>query len=781
AQGCVEDAEQLLVPVLRKDRSEAGALLSAVAGVFTHGVRVDWKALFDRARPSRVDLPTYAFQRERFWPDGAQPGSGPVPSDGADAGFWDAVERGDVQSLAGSLGVDEQVLGGLVPALSSWRCGQRKRSRVDEWLYRASWKPLGTVSGAVSGRWLAVVPAGLEKDAWAGSVIEALASRGAGLEPVAYEPGMGRPELAAALGAAAGEGPVEGVLSFLGLSGVGEDGMPAGPAATAALVQALGDADVRGRVWVLTRGAVSVGRSDGAPDPAQAAVWGLGRVAALEYPDRWGGLLDLPEVVDRRAAARLAGLLAGAEGEDQVAVRASGVFGRRLGRVSPGGLGGGWKPSGTVLVTGGTGALGVRVARWAAAGGAEHLVLVSRRGLEAPGAPELRDELTASGVRVSVVACDVADRGAAAGLLAEYPVDAVVHAAGVLDDGVIEALTPERFAAVLRAKTAVATHLDELTRERDLSAFVLFSSFAGSIGSPGQGNYAAANAYLDALAERRRALGLPATSVAWGPWADGGMAVDEGLGEYLRRRGLSALDPESALVALDRIAGGEEPAAVVAQVNWAQFVPAFTAGRVSPLLADLPEARAAWEAARSTAGADGLRERLAACPAEERSRMLVDVVREQAALVLGHANAESVDAARAFRESGFDSLTAVEFRNRLNAVTGLRLPATLVFDHPAPLDLASFLHSELLGPDTDAPESTGVVADVDKLAAVLAAAGSAEVNGETHLRVTAKLKELLSLWTGVEAADDAGRKVAKLDEATDDEMFDLINKELGIS
>ncbi|GGP01411.1 hypothetical protein GCM10012280_72140 [Wenjunlia tyrosinilytica] len=476
-------------------------------------------------------------------------------------------------------------------------------------------------------------------------------------------------------------------------------------------------------------------------------------------------------------------MLSGA-GEDQVAVRASGVFGRRLERMPAATSASAWSPSGTVLITGGTGALGVRVARWAAAEGAEHLVLVSRRGLEAPGAAELSDELAGQGVRVTVAACDVADRDALARLLVEHPVDAVVHAAGVLDDGVVDALTPERFAAVLQGKAVAAAHLDELTRDSDLSAFVLFSSFAGAVGAPGQGNYAAANAYLDALAERRRASGLRAVSIAWGPWAEAGMAENEGVGDYLRRRGLGGLDPHSALAALKRLTDGADPVAVVADVDWSRFTPAFTGGRPSPLVTGLPEARAAVDADAAQGGApggSGLRERLGALPEAEREQALLELVRVRTAWVLGHADTTAVEVGRAFRDLGFDSLTAVELKNRLSAETGLPLPATLVFDYPTPAELADFLRTELLGADPGAPEATGVLGQIDRLAALLTATGPAESDGETHIRVTAKLRELLSIWTGAEAATDGADDAAELDEATDDEMFDLINKELGIS
>ncbi|WP_460062315.1 type I polyketide synthase [Streptomyces sp. YKOK-I1] len=786
AQGVLdsEDRGLLLTPALRKDRAEAHSLLSAVVGLHLHGGQVDWAAVYAPAGATVVDLPTYAFERERFWPDGARLGgpSATGTSDCADAAFWTAVERGDAGTLADSLGVAPDALDGLLPALSSWWRGQQEQSRVDDWLYSMNWKPLGAVSGGgLPGRWLAVLPASLRDDAWGAAVLEGLAAYGAELVQVVREPGADRAALATLLTVAAADGPVAGVLSFLALSEpYDEDAgdVPAGPAATAALVQAMGDAGIAGPLWALTRGAVSVNRSDLPPDPAQGAVWGVGRVAALEHPEGWGGLVDLPQLVDRRTVGRLVGVLLGRSGEDQVAIRATGVLGRRLGRAAPGELGAGWRPSGTVLITGGTGALGARVARWAVARGAEHLVLASRRGLDAPGAPGLRDELAASGVRVTVTACDAADRDALAALLAEHPVDAVVHTAGVLDDGLVEALTPERFAAVLRSKAVAARNLDLLTRDRELSAFVLFSSFAGAVGSPGQGNYAAANAYLDSLAERRRAAGLPATSVAWGPWAQDGMAADGGVEEYLRRRGLTGLDPEPALAAMERLVGSGDPVAVVARVDWTRFAPAFTAGRGTALLGEIPEADAALRDAASGADADALRQRLAGLGGDERSAALVQVVREQAAVVLGHARSEAVDPSRAFREAGFDSLTAVELRNRLGAVTGLRLPATLVFDYPAPVDIARYLEGELVGPDGDPGAGSGLVAEIDRLAGALAAQAGA--GGETGPEITAKLRGLLALWTGADAADESDDAIAELDGATDDEMFDLIDKELGI-
>ncbi|TPQ23051.1 beta-ketoacyl reductase, partial [Streptomyces sporangiiformans] len=282
---------------------------------------------------------------------------------------------------------------------------------------------------------------------------------------------------------------------------------------------------------------------------------------------------------------------------------------------------------------------GAHVARWAARNGAEHLLLVSRRGQEAPGAGELAAELAELGVRVTVAACDVADRAAVEALLAEacaeVPLTAVVHAAGVVDDGVVESLTPERVAGVLRPKADAAWVLHEVTRDMDLSAFVLFSSFAGVLGNPGQANYAAANAYLDALAGYRRAHGLPATSVAWGPWVGDGMAAGE-IRERTRRGGFPALGVDTALGALRHALECGDTTVAVVDADWEVVVAGSPAGRPSALISGLPEVRQIAESASADQGRaplSGLGARLVGLSRVERVEVLLDVVRGHVAAV----------------------------------------------------------------------------------------------------------------------------------------------------
>ncbi|MFJ8677654.1 type I polyketide synthase [Streptomyces sp. NPDC093589] len=517
-----------------------------------------------------------------------------------------------------------------------------------------------------------------------------------------------------------------GVLSLLALTDDVHSAFPAVPSGFAhslTLIQALGDASIEAPLWLATRGAVATGRAESVTSPPQAMIWGLGRIAALEYPQRWGGVIDLPQTLEPRTATRLAGVLAGLhDTESEMALRTSGTFGRRLVRATPSGAERvPWQPGGTALITGGTGGLGSHVARWLADGGAEHLVLTSRSGPAAPGAEQLRAELTALGARVTIAACDVSDRDALAALLKDLdaagsPVQAVFHTAGVLDDGVIDTLTADRASTVLRPKAAAALNLHELTKNRDLNAFVLFSSFAGTLGGPGQGSYAAANAFLDALAEQRRAAGLAATSVAWGPWAGGGL-VDDVTEARLRRNGMPTMAPESAIAALQQALDLGDAFVAVADIDWERLAASSPSGPSAPVLAELPEIRGILDAGTgATTGPEDespLAERLAGLSDSDAEQALVELIGTEVAAVLGYPGPESVETDRAFRELGFDSLTAVDLRNRLTSATGMRLPVTLVFDYPTVTSLAQYIHTEVAGTRPAAPESKAGPAPLD--------------------------------------------------------------------
>ncbi|WHX20887.1 SDR family NAD(P)-dependent oxidoreductase [Streptomyces malaysiensis subsp. malaysiensis] len=816
-QETAEDAgvDAAAIGSLRRDEGGLDRFWASVGEAWSRGVNVDWDAVFDGTGARRVELPTYAFQQQRYWPEAAPArAAGEIGHDAVEAKFWAAVEAEDWQALAAELTVEgDQPMSAVLPALASWRKQAREQSAVDGWRYRVTWKPLAEErSPRLSGAWLVVVPgapATENTDTWTDAVAGVLAERGADVRRIAVDTGVdGREELAERLRAAlanADGASFAGVVSLLApAEGAHPEhpSLPAGTAAQLALIQALGDAGIGAPLWCLTRGAVSVGGSDRPASPEQALVWGLGRVAALEHLERWGGLIDLPETPDERALTRLVGLLASDGDEDQAAIRAAGVFGPRLVRapLADTSTVRSWKPTGTTLVTGGTGRLGAQVARWLARNGADHLVLASRRGPEAPGAVELEAELTGLGAKVTLAACDVTDRAALAETLAAIPADqpltAVVHTAAVIEDGVIEGLTPDQAERVLRLKVDATRHLHELTRDLDLTAFVLCSHFSATFGAPGQGNQAPGNAFLHAFAEQRRADGLPATALTFGPWGDGG-TVDGAVGDRMRRHGINEMAPEPATATLQHALDRDETALTVIDMDWRRFTLAFTADRSRPLLHDLPEAREVVEemAAAETEGTGAaagaaLAGQLAALPETERERVLLDLVRSAVAAVLGHSGAQAIEAGRAFKELGFDSLTAVELRNRLGAASGLKLPPSLIFDHPTPAAVAAYLRAGI-APD-EAADGTAVLDELDKLETALT--GTAPDN-ITRARITMRLQSLLAKWNESDgtavtaepaAAAAAPERPAKdtvdaeqLQSASDEELFAFINKGLG--
>ncbi|CAL9640929.1 Narbonolide_10-deoxymethynolide synthase PikA1, modules 1 and 2 [Streptomyces sp. enrichment culture] len=662
AMAVQETADVTAVGSLRRDEGSLERFLTSAAELFVHGTPVDWAALFDGTGARHVDLPTYPFQHQHYWLEPATP----------------AAALADV-------------------------------TETDAWRYRVTWKGLGGgTAGSLGGRWLLVVPEGGEQEQVAEEAAAALAGAGAQVERLAVDPaGAGRRELAVWLAA---HDDLTGILSLLGVART-----PAAVSGTLTLVQAAADADVEARLWAVTQKAVAVVPGE-VPEDDGAQIWALARVAALELPALWGGVIDLPAEPDARAWRRVVAALAGRDDEDQIAVRASGTYGRRISPAGTAPARRAYTPRGTVLVTGGTGALGGHVARWLAAAGAGHLVLTSRRGPDAPGAGELAAELRALGAQVTVAACDVTDRDALAALLAEHPPTAVFHTAGVLADGVIDTVSADDLRDVRAPKADAARHLHELTSARglELDAFVLFSSVTGTWGNGGQAAYATANACLDVLAEQRRAQGLPATSVAWGLWGGGGMA--EGAGEEsLGRRGIRPMDPAKGIEALHRALDHEDVCVTVVDVDWDDFAPRTCALRPAPGFDTVPGARRALqarsrEASPSAAGpADKLAGRLATLPGAERLRVLVELVRAEAATVLRHPGTDAVRPDRSFKDAGFDSLTALELRNRLNAATGLTLPATVVFDRPSPAVLAEHLLGRLLG-EAPAPAPLPVAA-----------------------------------------------------------------------
>ncbi|GLW89893.1 type I polyketide synthase [Actinokineospora globicatena] len=655
--GALSALVEACAPALRRGRDEVRSITSAVAGVHARGGEVDWAAFHAGTGARRVDLPTYAFQRGRYWLDSCGPRS--VGDDSAPA----------------------------------------------EWCYRVAWRRAVEPPGSdeFPGTWL-VVGRG-------GQVTECVAAlRGRGASVVVVDSGAGSAPLGERVrDLCAGRPDLRGVVSVLGLDDSPEPGLPSvtrGLALTLDLVRAMVSAEVR--LWLVTSGGVAVGEVP--VRPTQALLWGLGRVVGLEHPRAWGGLIDLPGTLDPDARERLADVLVGV-GEDEIAIRADGVFARRLVRHDASVPA--WEPRGTVLITGGTGALGAHVARWLAGAGVEHVVLVSRSGARAPGADGLCADLGALGARVSIAACDVADREALARVLASVPtVNAVVHAAGVRENGDTASVDLAEVDRALSAKVVGAENLDSLLVDVELDAFVVFSSVSATWGARGDGVYAAANAYLDAVAERRRARGLPATAVAWGPWAGAGMASGT-VGEDLIGHGLNPMRPGYALAALRRVVGCRESTPVVADVDWARFGPRYSAARPGGLFSELIEVA---RQAEDDVALDW-RRRLAGVPGPVGDRLLLDLVLGESAAVLGQDDPDAIAPQRAFRDCGCDSRAVVELRARLTRATGLPLPPTIVYSHPTPAALAAELRSRLLPapsePDTPATDAGASIDAMD--------------------------------------------------------------------
>ncbi|WP_229865856.1 type I polyketide synthase, partial [Streptomyces naganishii] len=594
------------------------------------------------------------------------------------------------------------------------------------------------------------------------------------------------------------------------------------------------------RLVVLTRGAVATGADEDAGDLVHAAVWGLVRSAQSENPDRIV-LVD----TDRTDASYGALAAAVASGEPELALRSGSAFAPRLARSesAPTGATGpavpaasavpavpsasseasrasdspvipevpvipdvpvipGINSEGTVLITGATGGLGRLLARHLAAEhGARHLLLVSRSGTSAEGITELCHELRQLGTEVTVAACDVADRAALAELLdavpEERPLTAVVHTAAVLDDGVVELMTPERVERVMRPKVDAAWNLHELTRNMDLSAFVLFSAAAGTLGAAGQANYAAANVFLDALARHRRAHALPALSLVWGMWAEErGMAGRLAAADRSRAAlgGVLPLSADQGLALFDAAcrtnAESSEAVLVPLRLDFGTLRAAAASGDILPVFRGLvrtPVRRRAADGVTAGEGAaEGLAQRLARLSAAEREQAVLDLVRGQVAAVLGHASHELVGPEQAFRELGFDSLTAVELRNQLGTATDLRLPATLIYDYPTPAALAQHLRTQV-APDAEEPEAAAVLEELNRLENAFSALAPDDLFALTedeaaHARVAVRLQSLLTQWNEARHGDGgAGETTAVLEDASDDELFDFIDKRFGAS
>ncbi|WSN54116.1 type I polyketide synthase (plasmid) [Streptomyces sp. NBC_01296] len=638
-------------------------------------------------------------------------------------------------------------------------------------LFQVDWAPLAVPSAHAAGRY---------------AVLGAPAA-------VAASPGQGA-EVFADLGELAASGSGIPPVVLAGIDRTGTDGADTPAAVERNLHRVLrwtqdwlaDDRFADSRLVFVTQDAVQDDQVP-RPDPAATAVWGFVRTAQTENPGRFT-LVD----TDGSPASWACVPAAAETGELQLKIRAGEVTTPELARAHGASAGSGATGgaagvpalgSGTVLITGGTSGLGAMLARHLVERhGVRRLVLTSRRGPAAPAAAGLQEELTGAGAQVEIVACDVASREAVAGLIAavpsEHPLTAVIHCAGVLADGVVEALTEDRVNTVLAAKANGAWHLHELTRHLDLSAFVLFSSIASVLGTAGQANYAAANAFLNGLAQARRAEGLPATSLCWGFWAERSeMVADIGDTDVVRlqRQGVLPMASQEGLALFDAALSLDEPVLVPARLNLA------APGAASPLLRALTGTPAGSGGPGSRESADGaLAQQLASLAPAEAEAVLLDAVRAQTALVLGHPDTRRITPAATFRKLGIDSLTALELRNKLSAVTGLKLPSTLVFDHPNPTALAQFLNARITPDSGAAPQSPAdhLAKEINGLGARLEEA-FLELADEDKNTISTLLGELQGRVRSLVSAGAPVGLVDQISSASAGDLLALLDKELG--
>ncbi|MFD5184524.1 SDR family NAD(P)-dependent oxidoreductase [Streptomyces sp. NPDC058372] len=723
-----EGADGVVVGSLRRGDGSLARLYRSAGEAFVSGLEVSWEAAFPQGDGRWVELPTYTFQRQRYWL-------------GAPHGTDTTSDR----SQAGP-----------------------RTDRLDA-LHRVEWEPCPLPSGTAEGRYAVV-----------GAPPEVATSLGHGTSVVAdleelVEDGRAIP-------------PV--VLAFA-------DQAEADGGAIAAVERNLHRvlrwtqawlSDQRfseGRLVIVTRNAFHDAET-ARPDPAAAAIWGFVRSAQTENPDRFV-LVD----TDDRSASWACVPVAVGTGEPQLKIRDGAMSTPRLAQVND--------PApakavprldaGTVLITGGTSGLGALLARHLVhRHGVRRLLLTSRRGPAAPAAAMLHDELAAAGAHVETVACDVTTRADVADLIAsvpkEHPLTAVIHCAAALDDGVLAAQTQDRIDAVLAPKAYGAWHLHELTRHLDLSAFVLFSSVASVLGTAGQSGYAAANAFLNGLAESRHAEGLVAGSLCWGYWAHPS-ELGAGLGEMdiarLRRQGVQPMPPHDGLALFDTAITRDEPVLVPARLD-RSVLGALRGGRAdSPPPHDTTGTDAAPAGAehRGTAASDIARQ-IRSLPRAGAEAVLLEAVRAQTGSVLGHAETTPVEATAAFKDLGLDSLMAVELRNRLAAVTELKLPVTLAFDHPNPRAVAQYLMA-CVDPGSPADRESAA----QRLTREITALGSRleetlpDLAGDDRAAVSKLLGELQGRVRSTSDDAAAGGVADRISAASAGELLSLLDEELG--
>jgi acyl transferase domain-containing protein/acyl-CoA synthetase (AMP-forming)/AMP-acid ligase II/acyl carrier protein len=794
---CLKEGVAVWLPSLRQGQSEWQEILQSLGELYVRGVRVDWSG-FDRDYPRRLlQLPTYPFQRKRYWVDIAK--NDHLKADNLSQGtvqtpIINLISLGDTQQLLQHLEKTEElsedelkVLPKLLKLLVKQNQQQVVAASIKDWFYEIEWQSLPRQVNTQEkngfqkpGSWLIFA----DSEGVGKTLAELLHSRGhtcilvyAGDTYKTEEAGTwsinpSNPadferlfqEVLGTLNL-----PLQGVVhlwsleaelaSKLTISSL-EQTQTFGVGSLLYLIKWLGhnlpnhqspitNQQSLPRLWLVTRGAVSVGSE--LPGIAQASLWGMGKVVALEHPELWGGMLDLaPHTVEtlhttpqHDEATKLLAEIEDSFGEDHLAFRNGNRYVARLVRKQ---LAESKKVvlrlDGTYLITGGLGALGLSVAQWMVERGAKQLVLIGRR-IASSEAQETLRQLEQKGAKILVVQADVSEREDVSRLLEEVknsmpPLRGIVHAAGVLQDGMLLGQTWESFHRVMAPKVQGAWNLHTLTQNLELDFFVCFSSVSALLGSPGQANYAAANHFLDVLAHYRHGLGLPALSVNWGPWTGGGMAVEESQ-TRLSRMGIQGLQPEQAIAALESMLGANCVQTTVANVDWSLFKELYEARGKRSLLELLAEQPHEAQLPQQSVQQSEILQRLQAVAPSERISLLIAYIQGEVAKVLGLEPSNLPDPQQGFFDMGMDSLMAAEFKNRLEVSLETSVPVTLMFDFPTIKDLAWYIAKEVMGWELPATDETELSKGEDELTEALS-----EVEQLSEDKVEASLAEELA-------------------------------------
>ena len=798
---CVPEGTGLWLPSLRKGKEDWRVLLESLGHLYMRDFGVDWKGFDASYRRCRVPLPTYPFQRQRYWIETPVVGY-PIAEAVAhnnQKNDLDLLRQGDsaalMQQLQSGGYFSEEELKIVDKGLNLIAARYRMdivSSTVQDWLYEIKWQvmPRGERhehEAPSSRHWLIFADQGgvgqalvkrLEERGEACQMVQVASAQsvdhsrsilidsavGAQVERVLQEwLASGRP-LLRIVHLWSLDAPSAAELPIDSLGRVQEMGC----GSVLPLVQAIirtGTVDAA-QLWLVTRGAVPAGGNSAPVSMVQSPLWGMGRAIAVEHPEIWGGLLDLDttdEAVDKdeavnKDASQLVTELLDSGGEDQIAFRKDRRYVARLvHRRRSEGRQISLRPDGSYLITGGLGGVGLCVARWMVERGAKYLLLLSRRGAVDDAAAEVITELKQAGAEIRVCKADVSNPGEVAQLLDKVDTTmpalrGIVHAAGVLEDGVLLGQNWESFERVMAPKVQGAWNLHVLTQVRPVELFVCFSSAASLLGSPGQGNYAAANAFLDALMHYRHALGLSGVSINWGPWAKTGMvaSLKTQFQRRLTEQGLQSLSTEQALYALERILGEGVAQAGVLPIQWAKWIKASS--RVPPLLQDLLQQ--AHDVKESRAELPGFLSKFMTALETERRSLLENYVRSEVAHVLG-MDPLSLESHRGFAEMGMDSLMAVELRNRLKASLGKPLSATLTFNYPNLVALDNYLYG-LLSSSPAASATLDPVKPPSETGAAFMDSGSEPIAIiGMSCRFPGGAKDLESFWQLLETGVDA--------------------------